>query len=269
MPVPYAEVIGDPIAHSKSPIIHKFWLEKLGLEGGYRATQVRADELGGHLRKRRGDPLWRGCNVTMPHKLTVMEHVDRLSPEARRIGAVNTVARSDGMLMGINTDWQGVDLALPFGAASGRDVVLIGAGGGARGAMEALLLAKPRSLTILNRDKAKAEALLREFAIGGTAKSLDAMLPASDLLINASALGMTGYPPLDVDLSTLREGAVVMDMVYDPLETPLLRQARRRRLVAIDGLTMLIRQASVAFGHFFGVGCEQPDSAELRALLTR
>jgi shikimate dehydrogenase len=268
--IPYAEVIGDPVAHSKSPLIHKFWLEKLGLPYDYRATHVRSDELDTYFAERRADPLWRGCNVTMPHKVAVLTRVDQLAPEVRWIGSVNTVARFfDDILMGINTDWHGVNLALPSGAATGEDVVLIGAGGGARAAMAALRLANPRSLTILNRDKGKAEALLRDFRMDGTAETLQAALPAADLLINATPLGMSGYPPLDLDLSTIREEGVVMDMVYDPLETNLLRDARSRGLRTIDGLAMLIHQASMAFRFFFKAGCEDPDSPELRELLER
>jgi shikimate dehydrogenase len=269
MTVPYAEVIGDPVDHSKSPLIHKFWLGKLGLDYDYRATRVAADELDAYFAQRRADPLWRGCNVTMPHKVAVLAKLDHLMPEARRTGAVNTIARllDDEVLMGINTDWYGVDLALPSGAADGKDVVLIGAGGAARGAMEALRLAKPRSLTILNRDKGKAAGLLRQFGMEGAAETLQARLPAADLLINASALGMSGYPPLDLDLSAIRDGGVVADMVYDPVETALLRQARNRGLQTIDGLAILIWQASMAFRFFFKAGYEEPDSPELRELL--
>jgi shikimate dehydrogenase len=270
MTVPYAEVIGDPIAHSKSPLIHKFWLEELGLPYDYRATRVRAGELDSYFERRRADPLWRGCNVTMPHKIAVIGKVDQMAPEACWIGSVNTVARFFGdPLMGINTDWHAVDLALPSGAAAGKDVILIGAGGGARAAMAALQLAKPRSLTVFNRDRDKAAGLLRDFRMEGRAETLGPALPAADLLINASPLGMSGYPPLDLDLSILREGGVVMDMVYAPLETELLRRARSRGLQAVDGLAMLIRQASMSFRYFFEVGCEEPDSPELRELLVR
>jgi shikimate dehydrogenase len=267
MGVPYAELIGDPVAHSKSPLIHNFWLRKLGLEGEYRAVRVEAGGLAEYFAARRGDPLWRGCNVTMPHKLAVIDAVDHLERQVQRIGAVNTVVPYDGLLMGINTDWYGLNLALPFGAAADKDVILIGAGGAARGAMGELRQAGPRALTILNRDRAKAAALLADFEMAGEAHGLDAPLPPADLLINASALGMAGFPPLDLGLSPLRESALVMDMVYDPVETPLLRAARARGLVTVDGLSMLIWQASMAFQFFFKSGVEEPDTAELRALL--
>jgi shikimate dehydrogenase len=269
MGAPYAEVIGDPIAHSKSPAIHKFWLDRLGMEGDYRRVQVRAGELEAYLASRRGDPDWRGCNVTMPHKADVAPLLDHVDPSARRIGAVNTVLRYDEQLVGTNTDWQGLNLALGERSAAGRDVVLVGAGGAARAALEELRQAKPRSLVVMNRDREKAAALIAYFGLEAEARALGDP-PTADLLINASALGMTGYPPLDIDLSPLRQGATVLDMVYHPLDTPLLRQARARGLVAIDGLHMLIWQAVMAFLHFFKASPpEPPDSAELRELLAR
>jgi shikimate dehydrogenase len=267
--VPYAEVIGDPIAHSKSPIIHKFWLEKLGLEGDYRRVQVRTSELGSYVASRRKDPDWRGCNVTMPHKASIAPLLDDVNPSARRIGAVNTVGRFDDAVVGLNTDWIGLHLALGQNSADGKDVVLVGAGGAARAALEALKLATPRSLVILNRDPAKAAGLLSHFGIEGEALPLGDP-PAADLLINASALGMVGYPPLDMDISALRAGGAVLDMVYHPLDTPLLEEARRHGLHAIDGLEMLIHQAAAAFQYFFGTSAPEPAAGpELRELLTR
>jgi shikimate dehydrogenase len=250
MGVPYAEVIGDPIAHSKSPIIHKFWLDKLGLEGDYRRTQVKSGELEAYFASRRRDPNWRGCNVTMPHKGEVASFMDNVNPSARRIGAINTVARYDDDLVGLNTDWIGLNLALGEHSAAGRDVVLIGAGGAARAALEELKQAQPSSIVILNRDTAKAARLVDHFGVAAEVLPLGDPPPA-DLLINASALGMKGYPPLEIDLGNLRAGATVLDMVYHPLNTSLLQQARSRGFFAIDGLQMLIWQAAMAFQVFF------------------
>jgi|SRR5688500_7029257 len=268
MGVPYAEVIGDPVAHSKSPIIHKFWLDKLGMVGDYRATAVATNELASFLAARRDDPDWRGCNVTMPHKLAVAQFVDHMDPPSRRIGAINTIVKREGQLSGTNTDWQGLNLALGDYSASGRDTVLIGAGGAARAALEELRQAKPRSLTILNRDTAKAARLMDEFGLSGAVMPLGNP-PAADLLINASPLGMVGYPPLDIDLSPLRKGGAVVDMVYHPIETALLRKARSRDLIAIDGLQMLIWQAAIAFQYFFRTSPEPVEAKALRGLLAR
>lgn len=268
MGIPYAEVIGDPIAHSRSPLIHKFWLERLGIAGDYRPTRVTADEIPSFLAARRDDPDWRGCNVTMPHKLAVARFLDHVDPPSRRIGAINAIVKREGRLSGTNTDWQGLNLALGDYSASGKDAVLIGAGGAARAALEELRQAKPRSLAILNRDTVKATGLMDEFGFSGAVMPLGTP-PAADLLINATPLGMAGYPPLDIDLSPLRTGGMVVDMVYEPVETALLREARARGLIAVDGLKMLIWQAAMAFQYFFQAYPEPVESNELRELLTR
>jgi shikimate dehydrogenase len=268
MGVPYAEIIGDPVAHSKSPAIHGFWLEAMGLEGDYRPTRVRPAELGAYFESRRDDPDWRGCNVTMPLKQAVLAHLDRLAPTAKRIEAVNTIVKTDGELIGHNTDWQGVNLALGEWRAEGKDVVLIGAGGAARAALEELRQAHPRRLLVMNRTPAKAAALLDHFGLTGETGPIGDP-PAADLLINASALGMEGHPPLAPDLSALPSHAIVLDMVYLPLETALLKAARGRGLRSIDGLTMLICQASMAFALFFGHAPAARETPALRERLTR
>ena len=269
MGVPYAEVIGDPIAHSKSPLIHNFWLRQMKLVGEYRAVRVKRDDLPDYLSMRRSDPDWRGCNVTMPHKEAVREHLDDVDPPVRRIGAVNTIVRQpDGFLIGTNTDWQGINFALFNTPIEGKTVVLVGAGGAARAAMEELKLAKPADLTVLNRGEERARELLRHFDVAGETGPIRGA-PSADLLINSTALGMVGQPPLAIELSALNPGATVFDMVYDPLETPLLREARERGFRTVDGLTMLVWQASMAFTHFFGEPPPSPASPELRELLTR
>lgn len=265
---PHAEVIGDPIAQSKSPIIHGFWLHALGLEGSYAKTHVTADGLAEFFAARRADPDWRGCNVTVPHKAAVMAHLDALSADARAIGAVNTVVREGDRLVGYNSDAPGFAEAL-----AGRPVpahaAVVGAGGAARAVLAALKGLGVAQVTLLNRSADKAAALLAEFGLAGEVRGLDAPLPSADLLVNASSLGMTGQPPLDLDLSPLPGHALVDDIVYAPLETPLLAAARARGLATVDGLSMLIGQAAVAFTHFFGAPPPRHRDAELRELLTR
>jgi shikimate dehydrogenase len=267
MGVPYAEVIGDPVAHSKSPLIHRHWLRQMGLKGDYRATRVTADALPDYLESRRADPDWRGCNLTMPLKQAVMDLVDGLDPIARRIGAVNTVIGVERTLEGLNTDWIGVNLSLGEEQA-GKDAVLIGAGGAARAVLAEFSMAKPRSLTIMNRSPAKAQALFERFHLEGDVLPIGPAPPA-DLLINASSLGMAGHPALDVDLSALRPNALVFDLVYHPLETDLLKRARAAGLRTLDGLEMLVWQASMAFTHFFGAPPEPAWTPQLRELLTQ
>lgn len=266
MGVPFAEVIGDPVAHSKSPAIHKFWLGRLGIEGDYRATRVSADELPAYFESRRTDPDWRGCNVTMPLKEAAFGLID-CDPVTRRIGALNTVLRVEDLLLGTNTDWTGLNLALDTFRLDPQRVAIVGAGGAARAALADMRLQKVPHVILINRSEAKAQALLDRFELAGEVRPLGAT-PDADLLINASALGMTGYPPLEIGLDALTADATVLDMVYRPLETPLLVAARRRGLNAIDGLTMLINQASMAFTHFFKIAPEPAESPELRELLT-
>lgn len=265
----YAEVIGDPIAHSKSPLIHGFWLKALGIDGDYRATHVTPDGLGAYFEARRADPAWRGCNVTIPHKQAVLDHVEDRGDVRGTIGAMNTVVRGeDGALVGTNTDAGGFYAPIAGLDLEGRHAAVIGAGGAARAILFALARVGIGRVTILNRNVLKAAALLSSFGIKGDALPLGSPLPPVDLLVNASALGMAGQPSLDLDLAPLPEDAVVYDVVYAPLETPLLAQARARELDIVDGLDMLIGQAALAFELFFGAEPPRERDDELRDLLT-
>ncbi|MEN9682806.1 MAG: hypothetical protein RLZZ427_557 [Pseudomonadota bacterium] len=281
----YAEVIGDPIVQSKSPAIHKFWLGQLGLPHDYRAAHVTRAGLADYIASRRGDPAWRGCNVTMPHKQAVMPLLDAIDPQAARIGAVNTVVRGvDGRLTGYNTDVAGFleplapILAQPHHFRMAR---ILGAGGAARAIISALT-DKGFVLVVAARDPANAHALLDELATGNDHHAVDLahFAPATDfafddreglldLIINASPLGMAGQPPLEFDFSHAPPGSVVYDIVTHPLDTPLLIEARRRGFVTIDGLAMLIGQAAAAFEKFFGVAPPRGRDAELRRMLTQ
>ena len=192
--MPYAEVIGDPVDHSKSPLIHEYWLSQLKLAGDYRKSRVASDELGRYFLERRSDPDWRGCNVTIPHKQTVLACLDDVEKDARMIGAVNIVIPRDGGLTGYNSDVNGVATALQGVDIQGSAVVMVGAGGAARAAAAYLGSCGVRRLTILVRDPAKAQGLqalvpetdLEILPLTG-ARSLDAE-PAA--VINASPLGM-------------------------------------------------------------------------------
>lgn len=267
---PYAEVIGDPIAQSKSPLIHRFWLEALGIAGDYRATLVAADDLRGFVAGRRDDPAWRGCNVTMPHKLAVMELVDDPGDVRGSIGAMNTLVRqSDGSLIGTNTDAAGFFAPIAELELAGAPVALIGAGGAARAVLFALARAGVGPVSLLNRNVLKGAALLAGFGLKGEVLPLDAALPPVALLVNASALGMRGQPELALDLDGQPDDCVVYDLVYSPLETGLLARARARELDTVDGLDMLIGQAAVAFELFFGAAPPRERDDELRTLLSR
>ncbi|MFC0206222.1 shikimate dehydrogenase family protein [Novosphingobium soli] len=283
MTQPYAEVIGDPIAQSKSPAIHGFWLAELGLPGRYEHCRVRQDELAKYLARRRTDPDWRGCNVTMPHKLAILPLLDRLDPLAARIGAVNTVVRErDGTLTGINTDAPG--FLEPLRAELERVHLfrmarVLGTGGAAR-AIVAALASKSFVVVLAGRDPAKARAMLDELAPGADhhAIGLDHFADATDfafddragcldLVVNASPLGMTGQPPLAFDFSHAPPGAIAYDIVTSPLNTRFLQNAAESGLRTVDGLSMLIGQAAIAFGHFFGAQAPRDRDAALRALI--
>ncbi|WP_121115810.1 shikimate dehydrogenase family protein [Croceibacterium ferulae] len=286
--IPYAEVIGEPIAQSKSPVIHGHWLERAGIEGEYRRCLVSAEGLADYLAERRADPAWHGCNVTMPHKQAVLPLLDHVSPLATRIGAVNTIVRGiDGTLAGHNTDAPGfLEPLRPLLAQSHllRMARVLGTGGAAR-AIVAALADAGFVLVLAGRDPAKARALLDELApaSGGlehhavslahfadpTDFAFDDRQGLLDLVVNASPLGMAGQPPLAFDLSHMPPGSVVYDIVTHPARTPLLDAASAAGLPTVDGLNMLIGQAAKAFALFFGTPAPREDGdAELRALLT-
>ncbi|MES1976274.1 MAG: shikimate dehydrogenase [Pseudomonadota bacterium] len=269
MTKPYAEVIGDPIKHSKSPLIHGFWIDALGLEAEYRAHRVRPEELAAYFAARREDPAWRGCNITLPHKEAALDLVEDRGGLRATIGAINLAMRADdGAIIGTNTDAGGFYAPIADMPLSGRPVVVVGAGGAARAILFALSRIGVGDVTILNRNVLKAAALLSAFGLKGKALPLGATPPAAALLVNTSSLGMTGQPPLEIDLSPLPADALVYDIVYAPLETPLLSAARDRGLDTVDGLDMLIGQGALAFELLFGVEPPRDRDDELRALLT-
>jgi shikimate dehydrogenase len=276
----YAEVIGDPIAQSKSPAIHGHWLEKAGIDAGYRACHVTADGLADYLAARRADPAWRGCNVTMPHKQAVIPLLDRLDPLAARIGAVNTIVPEEGGLAGYNTDAQGfLEPLRPLLERQHlfRMARVLGTGGAAR-AIVAALAGEGMVIVLAGRDPAKARALLDELDPGGehhaadlghfaqpTDFAFDDREGCLDLVVNASPLGMRGQPTLALDLSHVPPGSVVYDIVTDPLDTPPLQAARAAGFRTVDGLSMLIGQAAAAFEKFFGaLPPREPGDSDLR-----
>lgn len=265
----YAEVIGDPIKHSKSPLIHGFWIEALGLDAAYRAHHVTPEALPGYFAGRREDPAWRGCNITLPHKQAALDLVEDRGDVRATIGAINLALRAeDGAIIGTNTDAGGFYAPIADLPLEGAPVVVIGAGGAARAILFALSRIGVGEVTILNRNVLKAAALLSAFGLKGRALPLGSPIPAGALLVNTSALGMAGQPPLDIDLSPLPGDAVVYDIVYAPLETALLKAARARELETVDGLDMLIGQGALAFELLFGAEPPRDRDDELRTLLT-
>jgi len=272
---PYAEVIGDPIGHSKSPLIHNFWLGKLGIDAEYRACHVRPSELEAYFAGRRADSAWRGCNVTIPHKQAVMPWLDEIEGRAGRVGAVNTVLRgADGKLIGTNTDVDGTGEAVAEARMAGRLAVVIGSGGAARAAFAFLAANACSIVRVVARSPDKAAGATAECGLEAEivpfSRAADAFSGAS-LLINATQLGMEGQdamPGFVLDaLDSMAPDALVFDMVYAPLETELLKAARKLGLATSDGLVMLVGQAATAFEGFFGKVPPRQCDDELRGKL--
>jgi shikimate dehydrogenase len=272
----YAEVIGDPIAHSKSPLIHNFWLENLGIDGEYRACHVRAGELADYFARRREDALWRGCNVTIPHKQAVIPWLDGVDTRASGVGAVNAVLRTgDARLTGTNTDVDGVGEAVAAASIEGRITVVIGSGGAARSALAYLAGSGRGGVRVVARSLDKAARAARECGLQAEIvpfAEAAAALAGASLLINSTQLGMKGQqamPALVLDgLKGLAADALVFDMVYAPLDTDLLKAARKLGLATSDGLAMLVGQAATAFERFFGQAPPRQCDDELRKMLT-
>lgn len=270
-----AGIMGWPVSHSLSPRLHGFWLRQHRIDGAYVPLAVAPDRLGQALRALPALG-FRGVNLTIPHKEPALAVVDRITPAAARIGAVNTVIVGPDGLLGDNTDGYGFMASLAAGAlgwrASDGPAVLLGAGGAARAIAVALIDAGAPELRLVNRTLERAEALAGQLADSarqrGTALAVlpwqdrDALAGAS-LLVNTTSLGMTGQPPLEVDLEKLPRAALVTDIVYNPLETGLLAAARARGHAVVDGLGMLLHQARPGFRAWFGV---EPEVSEaLRA----
>ena len=268
-PPGFAEVIGDPIAQSRSPAIHNFWLGKLGLAYDYRAALVTRAGLAEFVAQRRRDSAWRGCNVTMPLKLDAVMLADGASDSAIAAGAANLLLPKDGQLLAGNTDVGAV--ARLLGPRLQRDgaeagITLLGSGGAARAVLVALHRLGVETVRIQARDLAVATKLAVEFGVGEPPRAFDAPVNTNGL-INATPLGMAGVPAFPIDIAAMPAGGWVFDMVSDPAETPLLAAARGRGLATVDGLTMLVEQAADSFMLLFGHEAPRQFDADLMAML--
>lgn len=275
---PYAEVIGNPISQSKSPLIHGFWLTKLAIDARYGARRIDASILAEYIEDRRADPLWRGCNVTMPLKQAILPLLDRVDATATEIGAVNTVYRDGDQLVGTNTDVAGfLEPLQPYLDQQHlfRMARIIGTGGASR-AIIAALKDRGFALVVAGRNVGKARALVKEIAPGiehytpplahfakPTDFDFDDRTSCFDLVINASPLGMRGQDELVFDMSHVPPGSIVYDIVTDPADTAFLQSARSAGFTTIGGLSMLVGQAAAAFEKFFGQAAPRDLDAEL------
>ena len=271
--VPLAGVIGNPIGHSRSPLMHKHWLRRYGIRGDYVPLQVAEGDLEDVVRAlpRMG---FVGANVTLPHKAAVMQLADHLSDRAILIGAVNTlIFREDGTIFGDNTDGYGFMANLRHGAPDwdpkAGPAVVLGAGGAARAIIVALADAGVPQILLANRTRAKSEALKAEF--GQRIKVVDwvqagNVVEDATILINTTSLGMTGQSELRIPLDGLQPGTVVTDIVYSPLKTTLLQTAAAMGCVTVDGLGMLLHQGVPGFERWFGKRPEVDDALRAAVL---
>jgi len=267
-----AGVMGWPVAHSRSPAIHNHWIQHYGQTGAYVLLPVQPDLLPDAVRGLRALG-FAGCNLTIPHKVAAMSLVDRIDPLARRIGAINTiVVEKDGALSGYNTDAFGYIQSLldaqPNWRADAGPVTVLGAGGASRAVIVALAERGAKEIRLCNRSGDKAQALAQEFGAPVQAvpwEQRHEALADVALLVNTTSLGMKGQEPLDLSLERMPAHALVSDIIYVPLETPLLAAARQRGNPTVNGLGMLLNQARPAFAHWFGVMPEI--TPELRRLI--
>ncbi len=260
-----AGVMGWPVSHSLSPRLHGHWLARYKIDGTYEALAVEPEGLAGALSQLAGNG-FRGVNLTVPHKEAALSLVDKVDEMAQRIGAINTIVVEDGVLSGSNTDAFGFIENLRDHVAdqvaagwSGRPATVLGAGGAARAVCAALLDSGVGGIRLVNRTAERAVSLAEQLpglkqcvTIVPWKDRADALVGAG-LLVNTTMLGMTGQDPLDLDLANLPTDATVNDIVYAPLETDLLAQARQRGNHVVDGLGMLLHQARPGFRAWFGV----------------
>ncbi len=260
-----AGVVGHPISHSLSPLIHGAWIAAAGLDASYEAFDVAPEDFAAFVAANRGS--LSGLNVTVPHKEAALALATRVMPAAKSAGAANLLTFTDGEIVADNTDGVGLLAALAQQASfdpAGKTVTVLGAGGAARGAVAALTAAGAAKIWVVNRTLERARALEALGPVKGVgwSKSIDAF--ETDALINATTLGLAGAPGPHAPLGMTPPHCVVMDMVYKPLRTQLLDEARRMNRPAVDGLAMLIGQARPSFEAFFGQAPD--DSVHVRAI---
>ena len=255
-----AGLLGWPVAHSRSPVIHNHWLAHYGIAGRYVLFAVPPEKLEAAVRGMAALGL-RGCNVTTPHKQAIFPLLDRVDELARRIGAVNTVVvEKDGTLTGFNNDGNGFIQSLrhadPQWRPDSGPILVLGAGGASRAVIASLVAQGAREIRLTNRTQDKAQEIAD--AIGAVVKVVpwerrEDALDGIAMLANATSLGSVGKPPLEISLARLPKNAVVGDLIYVPPETPLLAQARQRGNITVNGLGLLLNQARPAFNAWFGV----------------
>ena len=252
-------VIGWPVGHARSPIIHNHWIRTYGLSGSYGRESVEPGSVARFLASLQ-DRGYAGCNITVPHKEEALGALDHIDPAAEALGAVNTVWLEQGRLLGMNTDVPGflanLDDTVPEWLGSCRHAVVLGAGGAARGIVYGLVSRGVETITVVNRSSDRADAIASAYpgrVRPAAMADIGDVLTSADLLVNTTSLGMKGQPPLDLSLDGLKDSGIVADIVYVPLKTALLAQAETRGHRVVGGLGMLLHQAVPGFAHWYGV----------------
>ncbi len=264
-------VIGSPIAHSRSPLIHNYWLKLLHLNGSYKSVLVEPPDLAKFLKTLEQNN-YAGCNVTLPHKEAAIPCIDHIDDSVKSIGALNTIYLRNGFTYATSTDGEGflqnvLSQISDFNFA-GKKIVVLGAGGSAKAIIERLLRADVKLISVANRTLARAKDLNTTFGQRVLPFDLNELnLRTCDVLINTTSQGMTGQPPLDLNIEALPSHAIVADIVYVPLKTDLIRRAEARGLRVVPGLGMLLHQAVRGFELWFGV--KPVVTAELYNLIAR
>lgn len=268
-----AGVIGWPIGHSRSPLIHGYWLKTYNITGSYEAIAL-APETAEFFFKDFVKSDYIGANITIPHKETVISHLDVMEDAAKAIGAVNTIWVDGGKLHGTNTDWLGFLGNLDVGCAgwdkTAKTALVLGAGGAARGIIYALIQRGFEQIHVANRTITRAQEMQAHFGSAVLPHALsyaDKLVSECDLIVNTTSLGMEKNSPLTLSLETIRPHCLVTDIVYTPLETPLLKRAKDKGVKTVDGLGMLLHQAAPGFERWFGVYPTVDD--ELRQLILK
>ncbi|MCY4007587.1 MAG: shikimate dehydrogenase [Rhodobacteraceae bacterium] len=260
-------VIGQPIGHSLSPAIHNYWMRRHGIKGYYIPIEIARENLAEAI-KALPKMNFRGVNITLPHKESILHSCDSVSDEAALMGAVNTLTISEsGRIHGDNTDGFGFLESLTEGRpgwrADAAPILVLGAGGAARGIIHALIAAGAEEIHVANRTREKADSMRSDFGVrvmGHGMDSITKLVAKMGTVINTTSLGMTGKPPVLFPYASLKENTVVLDLVYTPLETEFIQQSRARNCITIDGLGMFLHQAAFSFNHWFNVKPEVTQS---------
>ena len=249
-------IIGKPIKHSLSPMIHNFWLDEYKLKGRYDRFLVEENNLGTFLKDLRYSRM-KGLNVTIPYKEKILPYLDKIDITAKKLEAVNTIVREKEKYVGYNTDITGFLLGMQEKVNywdKTRPVLVVGAGGAAKAIINALINQKIKEIRIMNRTETKIDSLCKKYKQLVKVQWMDSKsLLNIGLLVNTSSLGMLGFPTIKIDFSSINSRPIIYDIVYNPLETTLIKEAKKLNLIFIDGLDMLLGQARESFNHWFSI----------------